>query len=82
MAEFENKWSEKTKSEIVEDMSNRLDKVNDNYMKRLEQLMEEMANAPREEMGQRQPGEKNTYERYNEHGRLRESKGSSEEGRD
>jgi len=29
----------------------------------LERLMEEMANAPKEEMGKRQPGEKATYER-------------------
>lgn len=33
-------------------------------IKELEKLMEEMANAPREEMGQRQPGEKGAYERY------------------
>lgn len=29
----------------------------------LEKLMEEMANAPREEMGKRQPGERGMYER-------------------
>ena len=33
------------------------------YLKRLEELMEEMANAPREEMGKRQPGEIGAYEK-------------------
>jgi hypothetical protein len=41
----------------------------------LNKLMEEMANAPKEDFGKRQPGERNTYE-----GRLRESQGSVEEG--
>ena len=30
----------------------------------IEKLMEEMANAPKEEMGKRQPGEKCMYEIY------------------
>lgn len=34
-------------------------------MKELEKIMEEMAGAPREEMGKRQPGEKCAYEKYN-----------------
>ncbi len=29
----------------------------------IQKLMEEMANAPKEDMGKRQPGERNAYER-------------------
>jgi hypothetical protein len=31
-------------------------------LEKLEKIMEEMANAPREEMGKRQPGERCMYE--------------------
>lgn len=31
----------------------------------IEKLMEEMANAPREEFSKRQPGEQNSYKKYN-----------------
>lgn len=33
-------------------------------LKNIEKMMEEMANAPREEMGKRQPGEKQAREIY------------------
>lgn len=40
----------------------------------IEKLMEEMANAPREELGKRQPGERGMYERTNlERARVRYS---------
>lgn len=45
-------------NEIIEDISNRLDAVNAKYLAGIEKMMEEMANAPREELGKRQPGEK------------------------
>lgn len=39
---------------------------------KLVKLMEEMAGAPREEMGKREPGERGMYERYDDKG-LRKS---------
>lgn len=50
-------------TDIVEDISDRLDTVNDKYIKQLEKLLEEMVNAPREEY-KRQPGERGKYETY------------------
>lgn len=34
-------------------------------IKNLEKMMEEMANSPKEEMGKRQPGELNSFEKRN-----------------
>ena len=48
-------FSKETKRAIMND----LDCID---VSKLEKMMEEMANAPREEMGKRQPGEKCMYE--------------------
>ena len=36
--------------------------MKDLTLEQIERIMEEMANAPREEMGKRQPGERGMYE--------------------
>lgn len=54
-----NKYTKEEKAKVIEWLDN-ID------VTKLEKMMEKMAGAPREEYGKRQPGEKCSYEKWNE----------------
>lgn len=55
-----------------------LDEITEKHIDHLCAIMEEMANAPREEFGKRQPGEKQASEIYGRVGDSRTSRGNQE----